>query len=555
MLAENESRRLAALREYDILDTPREEDLDKITAMGARLFDAALTCVTLVDQEIFIFKSTFGTDARTLDRRPGFCDTAIQQEGVHCIEDATTDPLVWDHPLVCNEPFIKSYAGSPLVTSSGFAIGTLCIMDAKARVFTDSEKTLLKELAEFVMFHLDRKRQLAEVASEEEKRQNARKLESLGMLAGGIAHDFNNLLVGVLGNASLATRQIEKDSPAQDTLANIISAANQSRELTGQLLAYGGQRPTRPKPVDMVQLVDDMLPLLNSSIAAEIRLEVDTATSLPVVTGDPTQLRQVVLNLVINASDAYSRDDGNVSLRLIPTRIDAPDTVDDLAAGQYIRVEVEDSGCGMDADTMNSMFNPFFSTKVSGRGLGMSIVHQIIRSHGGQIRVESELGRGSKVCIFLPAEMHARPAKEVEPPPITRINKGKGTVLIVDDEELVMNMTASAVKSFGFDACIAPSGKQALEQLEHLAEVDALILDATLSGVNGKSTLDAIREYRPNLPVVVTSGHHLDEVACNFKDFEKLTFLHKPWTLEQLSMAIHDAVARQSPKAKRLSLQ
>ena len=350
MLLDHERSRLAALRQYDVLDTPPEDNFDRITAMTARLFDVDITCITLVDKERFYFKSAFGADITELERQPGFCDTTIQNEGVYCIEDTTKDPSVQNHSMVRNAPHVKFYAGFPLKTSDGFAIGTLCLLHPTSRVFSATDRVLLREMSEFVMFQLDRRRLKAEIERREEDIRNVQKLESLGVLTSAVAHDFNNLLVGVLGSASLADSQIAETSPAKESLATIIHAANQGRELTDQLLAYAGQRPLSPRPIDLSKMLSDMSPLIRSSLAKNATLELNCATDLPPVIGDSTQLRQVILNLITNASEAYEKNTGSVTVRLSSKLITALETESvrfgDLKSGKYVLLEVIDQGCG-----------------------------------------------------------------------------------------------------------------------------------------------------------------------------------------------------------------
>lgn len=550
MLLDHESSRLAALREYDVLDSPKEEEFDRVTLMGARLFDVAISCITMVDKDRFFFKSGFGSDVENMDRQAGFCDTTIQREGVYCIEDTTLDPSVKDHPLVSDAPHIKSYAGTPLITREGYAIGTLCVMDPRTRSFSDVEKMLLRELSEFVMFHLDRRRLRIEAERREKNERDLQKLESLGMLAGGIAHDFNNLLVGVLGNASLAARTISRDNPVQEQLTGIIRAADQASELTDQLLAYAGQRPMSPKAVELGNLVTNMTPLLRSSIAKDVSLRVNQSADLPAAIGDPTQLRQIILNLVTNASEAYNGAPGTIDIKLTKSStLGSGGSANDHAAnneGGYIRIDVKDTGSGMDRDTLNSVFSPFFSTKATSRGLGMSIVQRIVRGHGGDIQVESELGKGCTVSVWLEADTRRCESEPVTETKRDEIIAGNGTVLIVDDEALVLEMTVAAIESFGFDAYRANDGDQAIECLKANGGADALILDATLPGMNSDSMLDSVRRYWPDIPTIITSGHHIDEVASRFDDFEDLVFLQKPWTLEQLSSAIQEAMPVQN---------
>lgn len=552
MLLGHESNRLSALRQYDSLDTSRDEDFDKIAEMCARLFGVGLSCITLVDKDRFVFKSAFGTDAQSIDRRSGFCDTTVQRKTVHCVEDTRVDALVHDHPLVNNDPHVRSYAGAALRTSAGYAIGTLCLMDTNPRAYTEAEKTLLQELAEFVMYHLDRRRMQAEELQREENRRNVQKLESLGMLAGGVAHDFNNLLVGILGNASLAAEQINKGSPAQETVADITRAAEQANELTNQLLAYAGQRPSSPVPVELGQLIEEMHSLL-ATTSKGVVFKADYPADLPPALGDPSQLRQVIVNLVANACDAYSGESGSVVLNLSCVEVGPAKSANvirlaDLDPGQYIRLEVSDAGCGMDAETLRSIFNPFFSTKVSGRGLGMSIVQRIVRGHRGHVEVESSLGKGCMVRVLIPVDMAGRTPTIADHLPARIAIQGRGTVLIVDDDETVIRMTTAALERFGFVALSATTGMDALEQITSPERIDLLLLDATMPGMSGAATLKAIRQYCPELPTVVTSGHHIDEVAATFDDFEQLTFLSKPWKIAQLSAALCAALERQKQR-------
>ena len=549
MLLDHERLRLAALKQYDVLDTPPEECFDRITAMAARLFDVGMSCITLVDQTRYFFKSAFGADITELDRQPGFCDAAIQGEGVYCVEDTSSEPTVESHPMVCNPPYVRFYAGSPLKTGEGFVIGTLCLLDSKPRIFPATDRLLLQELSEFVMFQLDRRRIEAELKRREEDRRNVQKLESLGLLASGIAHDFNNLLVGILGNASLAQQEMAEGSDAHLNVENIVRAASQAKELTDQLLAYAGQRPLIPRSIDLLKLLDDMSPLIRSSISKAITLEVECESDVPAAIGDSTQIRQVALNLITNASEAYGNRPGVVSVRVSSKRIAQSDPerarLGDLKPGRYAILEVTDHGCGMDDETLQSLFDPFYTTKTSGRGLGMSIVQRIVRGHGGVLQVESKVGEGCTVTVYLPAGGPGL-ADDTELSPVTRnLWAGAGTVLVVDDEDVVADVTSSAVKYLGFDVISAADGAQALQHLDAGADdIKVVILDASLAGTRGAATLDEVKKQRPELPTVITSGHHVDEVAHRFQSYDKLTFLQKPWTVDTLAGALREALAK-----------
>jgi len=544
----HEQSRLAALRQFDVLDTPPEDNFDRITAMTARLFDVDMACVTLVDKKRFFFKSVFGADITELDRQPGFCDTTIRQDSVYCIEDTTEERTVRNHPLVCNPPHIRFYAGSPLKTSDGFAIGTLCLLHPSVREFSDMDRALLREMSEFVMYQLECRKSNAENERMEEEIRNIQKLETLGVLTGGIAHDFNNLLVGVLGSATLADSQIAENSPAKESLMYIIRAANHGKTLTDQLLNYAGQQPLATGPVDLSKLIRDMSPLIGSSLAKNVTFEFDCAPDIPSVLGDPSQLRQVILNLITNASEAYEKYTGAVGVTLASKYLTESEIENahfgNLEAGQHVLLEVIDRGCGMDENTSKSLFDPFYTTKQSGRGLGMSIVQRIVREHAGLVQVETEIDQGCTISILLPAAVREFDENVVQRRVISKKRTGTGTVLVVDDEELVAKVTSSAIRHLGFNVITASNGIEALKMLNGESDVVALVLDATLPGMSGAETFDEIKKLRPELPTVIISGHHIDNVAGQFPDFEELTFLQKPWTFDDLTDSLFEALAK-----------
>ncbi len=339
-----------------------------------------------------------------------------------------------------------------------------------------------------------RRRAEDELAQLQSRFQHTQKLESLGVLAGGIAHDFNNLLSAVLGNASLAKLHLPADSNAAKNLAAIEKAAQQAADLTGQMLAYSGRGHFTAEPVDITLLVDEMLDLLASVISKKATLETHFGEDLPAAVGDISQLRQVVMNLILNASEALEDRAGRILLTTGVCRLDrgalANSYLDDgLPPGRYVFLDVTDTGRGMDNATLAKVFDPFFSTKATGRGLGLAATLGIIRAHRGAVTVRSAPGQGTAFRVHLPAAstVSTRPSA----PEPTRPSVGDATVLVVDDEPMVREVTGAMLEELGYDCQLAESGASALRQLEADPEgIDVVVLDLTMPDLSGTEVLE-----------------------------------------------------------------
>ncbi len=371
--------------------------------------------------------------------------------------------------------------------------------------------------------------------------QHAQKLESLGLLAGGVAHDFNNLLVSVLGNASLARGEIPVDWPAQHTLDEIEVAARRAGELAGQMLAYSGRGRFVISPIDLGDLVSEMSDLLRASIRPGARLRVDLSTGLPPVEADATQLRQVVLNLILNASESLPVTGGEVTVRTYLADGHRPRLGHAFAGERHdpsvpaVCLEVSDTGNGMDEATIGRMFDPFFTTKPVGRGLGLAAVIGIIRGHHGAIELDSEVGVGTVVRVVLPiAPASAGPAIPTawSDPRVAGAWSGSGRILVVDDEPGVCRVAQRMLERIGFEVVVAPDGPTALERFRP-GEFRAVLLDLTLPGIGGDQVFARIRELEPELPIVLSSGWSEQEVRTKVGQGPAL-FLGKPFRLEEL---------------------
>jgi PAS domain S-box-containing protein len=377
----------------------------------------------------------------------------------------------------------------------------------------------------------------------EERMRHGQKLESLGVLAGGIAHDFNNLLVSVLGNAELAMAHLEDEAPARVYAKRIRDAGRRLSELTNQLLAYSGRGTFVRRPVELSALVAEMRPLLDLSVRKEAPLRFTLADDLPAFEGDPVQAGQVLMNLVANASDALGDSGGTISVRTGVIDAD-PDLLsrcvlsEGPAERSYVFLEVTDTGAGMEATTREKAFDPFFSTKPAGRGLGLAVVLGIVRGHRGAICVDSEPGQGTTFRVLFPScDSEPAPirAREAVPDAAWR---GAGTVLVIDDEPDVRELTVEMVQRTGLATLEAADGSAGLDLLRDPAcEVDLVLLDLTMPGLGGEATLAEIRCSHPDLPVVLMSGYSKDGDASR-SAASISAFLQKPFTLDQLAEAL-----------------
>ena len=385
------------------------------------------------------------------------------------------------------------------------------------------------------------RRKQAQREKEEIQRQmeHAQKLEGLGVLAGGIAHDFNNLLTSVLGRAELAMESIAPGSSAQGDLCEIRKAATHAADLCRQLLAYSGKGQFVVEAVDVNALIREMSGLFEVSKPKRTVLKCSFADEETVIEADASQIRQVIMNLVTNAGEAIGDKNGVISLStevkfctrdyLATAYLD-----EDLPAGRYIFGEVSDTGCGMDAVTREKIFDPFFSTKFTGRGLGLAAVLGIVRGHGGAIKVYSEPGRGTAFKLILPAVgASSGNAESVEVDNASW--KASGTILLADDEEAVRSLGQSLLERRGFDVLVAKDGIEAVEKFkEHRDAIDCILLDLTMPGMSGKEAFQEIQQLDGKAKIVLCSGYNEQEVVNQFAGRTLAGFVQKPYETSHL---------------------
>ncbi|MGE5569868.1 MAG: GAF domain-containing protein [Rhodospirillales bacterium] len=373
----------------------------------------------------------------------------------------------------------------------------------------------------------------------EQRLRESQKLESIGLLAGGVAHDFNNLLTGILGNASLALEELSVNDPVRPILENVILASERAAHLTRQLLAYSGKGRFIIQPVNISELVREIGALLRMTIPKKVHLRLELEDKLPPVEADSSQIQQLVMNLVLNAAEAIGDGTGTV---LVTTGVRQVDETysqsalmrDELAPGKYVYLEVHDTGCGMDEQTKARIFDPFFTTKFTGRGLGLAAALGIVRGHKGDIKVYSTPGRGSTFKILLPAAAgsYAEAAPDVQYQEL----HGKGTLLIVDDEDIVLKTGKVALERYGYRVLAASNGLEALEIFrEASAEISLVLLDMTMPVMSGEETLAELTRIRPDVRVIVSSGYNELEAVRRFRGAAVAGFIQKPYTAAQLA--------------------
>ncbi len=375
----------------------------------------------------------------------------------------------------------------------------------------------------------------------------AQKLESLGILAGGIAHDFNNLLVGMLGNADLALADLAPGSPIRENIAQIKAAATRASELCRQLLAYSGKGRFVIEPVDLSEIVREMLHLIEVSISKKAVLKLELSTNLSAVEADATQLRQIVMNLITNASEALGEGSGIIGLTTGEVDCDENDLTrtsfeGGLAPGRCVFLEVSDTGAGMDSETLKRIFDPFYTTKFTGRGLGLAAVMGIVRGHRGAIDVQSEPGKGTIFKVLLPASSESAQPR-IQASATAASWHGHGVALLVDDEVMIREVGRMMLERLGFEVVVASDGIEALEVYVTLTgRISVVLLDMTMPRLGGVETFEELRRIDPDIRVILSSGFNEQDATSRFAGSGLAGFIQKPYELDQLRDALRMAM-------------
>jgi two-component system cell cycle sensor histidine kinase/response regulator CckA len=375
-------------------------------------------------------------------------------------------------------------------------------------------------------------------------------LESLGVLAGGIAHDFNNVLGGINAQAELIETDLPVGSELNEEIQRIKTAAMRGSEIVRGLMVYAGQDQSHcVEAVDVSRLIEEMLGLLKVSISKRAVLWTDLARDLPAVSANAPQIRQVVMNLVINASEAIGEKDGLITLStryVSGQRSRESDSATELPPDAWVRLEVSDTGSGITEEAKTKVFDPFFTTKFAGRGMGLAVVRRIVQDHGGTIHIVSTPGHGTTFQVLLPCAekstsriQSAIPANHGEP-----ASSETGIILVVEDEDLLRAAVSKSLRKIGFSVMAASDGSDAMEQMRaHKDDLDALLLDVTLPGTSSREVMEEARRLRPDLKVVVTSAYSKETIDASFAGLNVQQFIRKPFHLSEIVRLLKEPIS------------
>jgi len=369
--------------------------------------------------------------------------------------------------------------------------------------------------------------------------QQAKKMDAISTLAGGIAHQFNNILSGITGNTELLQMEYKGDNKIKKFSERLFGLTSRMTNLTSQLLAYARGGKYQERQLSVRELVKETLPLIEHGMNQSVKIVRNLEKDIPIIKADATQLQMVFSAVMSNASEAI---EGSGSIRVAVQKKDVDDKYamqhPGLKVGQYVRLTVEDDGKGLDIESKERVFEPFYSTKLQGRGLGMAASYGVIINHGGWIEIDSEPGKGAVVSIYLPVSADTEEVLLREKKEISEISKGKGTILIIDDEEEVLETSRLALEYLGYKVLTVNTGMEAISIVETAVEdIDLAILDIGLPDIPGDKVCQRIQELRPNIKVVVSTGHMVEDINDDLK-IKAQGIIQKPFSMSEMAMKI-----------------
>ena len=507
-----------------------------------------LRCLVLFERGKSAYSS--GTVLRASDYPRYFA--ALETGRAIPADDARSDPRTSEFRTGYLEPLGITSMMDAAVRDQGRVVGVVCHEHVgPMRVWTADEIAFAGAIGDqvsLVMATVERRLLEDERSRMQQQLLHAQKLESLGVLAGGLAHALNNLLGIVLANAGFARETIDREHPARSALDDIARAAERAASLARQLLAYSGRSPVVFQPVDLVTQVSQIAQLLGSSISKKVAIRLEPAVALPSIDADPAQVQQVAMNLLLNAAESIGDRVGQVRVTTAVRELSRDDVASlfyapGISPGRHVALEVEDTGSGIDPARLSKIFDPFFTTKGSGRGLGLSAVIGIVRAHRGAMGVASTPGRGTTFRLYFPIGESA--AGVAGPSGAARAELGgQGTILVIDDEELIGKVVGRILESKGFCALTATGARAGIEIFRaHPHEVRAALLDMTMPEMSGVEVFHQLRSINPSLKVILMSGYGEQEATKGLIDRGLAGFLQKPFSPAQLLDKLRDVLA------------
>jgi len=398
----------------------------------------------------------------------------------------------------------------------------------------------------------------ASLAAAEARIRQMQKMEAVGQLTGGIAHDFNNMLAVIVGSLDIAKRQLHVDpAKSERFIANALEGAQRGAQLTSRLLAFSRQQPLDPRPLDANKLVRETSELLRRSLGENIRLETVLGDDLWSIFADAPQLESTLINLCVNSRDAMP-DGGNLTLRTAKVRLDNTDGPGgvDQHPGDYVAIVVHDTGSGMSPEVLARAFDPFYTTKAPGQGtgLGLSQVYGFVSQSGGHISIDSQPGTGTTVNIHLPRYVGSDPGEAVPSAKISPVALGnREVILVVEDEDRVRTMTVEALRDLGYEVISASGAQQALDELKSIPHLHLVVTDVVMPGMNGPALADHIKALRPSVKVLYTTGYARNAVLSEGMLDREIGILQKPFTIDQLTLKVRQALVSENAPGKRSS--
>ena len=470
----------------------------------------------------------------------GSCGTAAFWNIPVVVENIYEDPLWRDLREAAKIAGVSACWSHPITTTSGDVLGAMALYDRVPNAPDKHQMDGLEIAARMVGMAVERDR------LEEQLRQGA-KMEALGVLAGGIAHDFNNMLAAVLGNAELALQFLPADAPSKPMLTEIAVASVSAAELCSQMLAYAGRGAMAAQTIDCNPLIRELGALLQVALAKKAELRYELSTEAMFILADRSQLRQVIMNLITNASEAIGNNEGVIGIGTVARELTREDLNSlpsgrALEPGEYVELWVSDTGAGMAATTRVKMFDPFFTTKSTGRGLGLAAVQGIVRSHHGAINLDGGHGEGTRFSILLPRV--AEPELVETAVAEERIGSGDANILVVDDEDAVRNIVSAILESAGYTVLLARDGQEALEIFRRKGnDIDCVLLDLSMPKLDGDEVFQELKKIRSDVRVILSSGFTEQQVLSRFQDAGLAGVLQKPTRMKDLLDKVAEALA------------